>query len=556
MSAYVIGVDFGTLSARAIVVETATGRVYSSAVADYPHGVLDERLPDGTPLGRDWALQHPGDYLTCLRAVVPEAVRRAGIDPRAVVGLGFDCTASTSLPVDELLEPLCFRPEFEGVPHAWPMLWKHHAAQDQANRMTDLARARGDTFLERYGGRVSSEWLMPKLLQILEEAPEVYDAAWRFMDLGDWLVARLTGEIRPSACIAGYKGFYLQGAGYPPEDYFRALHPRMADIVHEKLFETVYPMGARAGHLTREAARALGLREDTAVAVANIDAHAAVPAAGLERPGDMLFILGTSGCHLLLGDGCRPVPGICGAIQDGFLPGMMGYESGQSCLGDHFAWFEKRCVPAAYARAAEESGESVLAYLTRLAARQRPGEHGLIALDWWNGNRCVLADFDLTGLMLGMTLATKPEDIYRALIEATAFGTRVIIDNYAAHDVPVERIFACGGIAKKNPLLMQIYADVLNRELRVASSDQACALGAAIFAASAAGSGSGGFDSVREAAARMASPVETVYRPDPASARVYDALYDEYRLLHDTFGRGGSDVMKRLKALRESLRAE
>lgn len=547
MSKYAIGVDFGTLSARAIVVDIETGRVSGSASMDYPHGVLDASLPDGTPLRPDWALQHPGDYTACLRRVVPEAVRQAGIDPADVAGLGVDCTACTVMPVDEALTPLCLKPEFERVPHAWPMLWKHHAGQPYANRITDIARERGEAFLDRCGGRVSSEWLFPKLWQVLDEAPEVYAAARRFVDAGDWLVARLTGSFRPSACIAGYKGFWHHRDGWPSRDFFAALDPRMADIVDEKLSRAVWPIGARAGTLTPEAARALGLHTGVAVAVANIDAHAAVPAAGLTRPGDMLFILGTSGCHLLLGDAEKPVPGICGVVRDGFVPGLLGYEAGQTCLGDHFAWAVDRCTPEAYRVAAREQGADIHAYLTALAARQRPGESGLLALDWWNGNRSVLVDFDLTGLMLGMTLATRPEDIYRALIEATAYGARTIVENYDAHGVPVRRLFACGGIARKNRLLMQIYADVLNREISVADSDQASALGAAIFGAVA----SGACKDIAQAVAQMTRPAAEVFRPNPESARVYGELFAEYTRLHDWFGRGGSDVMKRLKRIRD-----
>ena len=550
MASYTLGIDFGTLSARAIVVDAATGEVRGSASMDYPHGVMDQRLPDGTPLKPDWALQHPGDWTECLSHVVPEAIGQAGVDPAEVTGLGIDCTSCTVLPVDAGNVPLCLKPGFSSVPHAWPMLWKHHAAQPFATRMTDIARARGEAFLDRYGGRVSSEWLFPRLWQVLEEAPGVYAAARRFVDAGDWIVSRLTGALRPSACIAGYKGFYHPLRGWPSRDYLRALDPRLENVAGEKLPDTVYPLGAKAGTLASDAARALGLPEGVAVAVANIDAHAAVPGAGLDRPGDLLLILGTSGCHMLLGDGESPVPGICGAVMDGFIPGLCGFEAGQTCLGDHFSWAAERIAPESVARAARAHGTSVQAELSTMAASLRPGESGLLALDWWNGNRSVLVDAGLSGLILGLTLATRPEEIFRALIEATAFGLRTIVENFESHGQPVRHIAACGGIAVKNPLVMKIYSSVLNREIEVAASDQASALGAAMFGAVAAGV----HPDIRAAVRRMTRPGDTVFHPDTRDAETYDQLFAEYTQLHDYFGRGGSDVMHRLRALRDGCR--
>ena len=550
MSKYCVGVDFGSLSARALVADVADGRELAAATMDYPHAVMTEALPDGTRLPPDWALQHPQDYLDCLRFTVTEAVRRAGVSPEDVIGFGLDFTADTMLSIDESGAPLCLKPEFASNPHAWCMLWKHHAAQRYANRMTEIAEARGEAFLPRYGGRISSEWMPPRLWQILSEAPEVYAAAHRFIEAGDWLVMQLTGAEARSAAMAGYKMLWHHEEGYPSEDFFAACDPGLRKVA-EKLGRSPLPVGSRAGRMTEAGARLTGLRPGIAVAVANIDAHVSLPAAGLTQPGGLMMILGTSACHIMLGDCERAVPGLCGVTRDGAVAGLYGYEAGQSCCGDHFKWFADNCVPRAYADEADRRNLGVQQLLTEKAARLRPGQSGLIALDWWNGNRSVLADFDLTGLMVGMTLATRPEEIYRALIEATAYGARVILENFERNGVPVGRLFACGGVSKKNALMMQIYADVLRREIRVARSDQAPALGSAMFGAVAAGADEGGYASIADAARKMGGADARVYVPDEVSAAVYDELYGEYVALHDCFGRGGSDVMKRLKRLRD-----
>ena len=555
MSKYTIGVDFGTLSARALVAEIGTGRELGVASMDYPHGVMDSALPDGTPLPPDWALQSPRDFWDCLGVVIAGAVRCAGIAREDVIGLGIDATSCTVLPVDACNVPLCEKPEYSGRPHAWMMMWKHHAAQNKASRITEIVRERGDALLERYGGRVSSEWLLPRMWQVLDEAPEVYAAADHYIDVGDWLVSRLTRDDPSqapcrSACIAGYKYFRDPETGYPSHDFLTALDPRLAERLPDQLRGQVLPAGSLAGRLTAAGARHVGLHPGTPVAVANIDAHVCMPSIGPVEPGDYLMILGTSTCHMLTAEEDRFAPGICGAVKDGLIPGMMGYEAGQSCVGDHFAWAARTCCPPEYHEAAKREGRDIHGYLTQLAEGLRPGESGLLALDWWNGNRSVLVDADLTGLMLGMTLATKPEEIYRALVEATAYGARTIIENFESHGLPVRRVFACGGIARKNPFIMQLYANVLNREIRVAASSEAAALGSAMFGAVAAGRDDGGYDSILDAAAEMGHLSERRYLPRREDACVYERLFREYTALHDWFGRGGSDVMKRLKIIR------
>jgi L-ribulokinase len=549
-----IGIDFGTESGRAVLVDVETGRELAGAVHPYANGVIDVQLPapDGdVRLEPDWALQDPRDYLATIRHAVPAVLATAGADPADVVGIGIDFTACTMLPTTADGTPLCTIPEYRREPHAWVKLWKHHAAQPQADRINALARARQEPWLARYGGKISSEWFFSKSLQILEEAPAIYAAADRLIEAADWVVWRLTGVETRNSCTAGYKAMWSKADGFPSSGYFAGLDPRLAGVVDDKLSRTITPIGSRAGFLSAEAAGWTGLRPGTPVAVANVDAHVSVPAAGVTGPGTMVAVMGTSICHLVLGSRPAIVEGMCGVVEDGILPGQFGFEAGQSAVGDIFAWFVDRAVPAAEHAAAAAAGLDVHGYLEREAARLRPGESGLLALDWWNGNRSILVDADLSGLLVGATLATRAPAIYRALIEATAFGTRMIIDSFEAAGVAVDDVVACGGLPERNRLLMQIYADVTGREFKVAASAQTPALGSAMFGAVAAGAAAGGHETIGEATAAMAGVKDVSYRPDRARRPVYDELYAEYRRLHDHFGRGENDVMKRLRAIRE-----
>jgi len=542
-----LGLDFGTLSGRALLLDIASGAELATAVMDYPHGVMDHALPDGTPLGPDWALQDPRDYLDVLAHIVPQVLREANAKPEDIIGIGVDFTACTVLPCLADGTPLCFLKEYRSRPHAWVKLWKHHAAQPQANRLNEVAAARGEAFLPLNGGRVSSEFAIPKLWQVLEEDPALYARMERWVEAADWLVWQLCGVETRNACCAGYKALWSKSLGFPSNEFFKALDPRLERCVDEKLSRDILPLGGRAGGLTREMASLLGLREGTAVAAGIIDAHVFVPAVGITGPGELLAILGTSTCHMLLGEREIPVPGICGVAAGGILPGWYAYEAGQCCVGDHFAWFLENCLPKAYFDEAEARGMNVHALLREKASALKPGESGLVALDWWNGNRSVLVDAALSGLLLGMTLQTRPEDIYRALIEATAYGTRKIIENFRENGVPVHAFYAAGGISQKDPLAMQIYADVIRMPVKVAGSAQAGARGAAIYGACAAGSALGGFGGACEAARALGAVKDTVYVPGEAAAAAYDRLYAEYLTLHDYFGRGGNDVMKRLR---------
>jgi L-ribulokinase len=555
MAKYSIGVDYGTQSGRAVLVDVGTGREVATSVKPYTHGVMDEYLPDGTTkLENDWALQHPADYLEVLQVTIPEVLKQAQVSPEDVIGLGIDFTACTVLPIDENGTPLCFKEEFQKQPHSYVKLWKHHAAQEEANRLNEIAEQRGEKFLARYGGKISSEWMIPKIWQIVNEAPEIYDAADQILEATDWVISQLTGEVKRNSCTAGYKAIWHKQDGYPSSEFFKALDPRLENVVSEKLSEQISPIGSKAGEVTEKAAELTGLNPGTAVAIANVDAHVAVPAVGITEPGKLLMIMGTSTCHILLGDEEKVVPGMCGVVEDGVIPGYMGYEAGQSCVGDHFEWFTENCVPESYHQEASEKGVNIHVLLTEKAERLKVGESGLLALDWWNGNRSTLVDADLTGVLLGATLLTKPEEIYRALIEATAYGTRMIVETFRKHGVPINEVYACGGIAEKNALMMQIYADVLNMDIKISASSQTPALGSAMFGAVAAGSGRGGYDSITDAAKIMGRVKAGIYQPISKNAGVYDQLFAEYERLYDYFGRGENNVMKTLKKIKkESL---
>jgi len=554
---YSIGIDFGTESGRAALVAVATGELVAEAVYAYEHGVIDRTLPVEGPVIRlapEWALQDPEDYLRTFQQAIPELLANSGVDPADVIGIGIDFTACTMLPTTRRGQPLCTLPEYRTNPHAWVKLWKHHAAQPEADKINETARQRQEPWLDRYGGKISSEWFFAKLLQVLDEAPEVYAAADRFIEAGDWVVWQLTGVEKRNSCTAGYKALWSKREGYPPEAYFAALDPRLAGVIDEKMSRDITPIGGQAGELTPQAAKWTGLLTGTAVAMANVDAHVSVPAVTVTEPGRMVMIMGTSTCHMVLGDEECTVEGMCGVVEDGIIPGLFGYEAGQSGVGDIFAWFVKNCVPAAYAQEARERGLDVHQLLEEKAAARKPGEHGLLALDWWNGNRSVLVDADLSGVLLGANLGTTPEDIYRALVESTAFGTRVIIDAFESSGVPVNELVACGGLPKKNRMLMQIYADVTGREINIPAAGQVPALGASMFGAVAAGRRRGGYDTIFEAAKHMARLTDKSYRPVPANRAVYERLYREYVCLYDYFGRGGNSVMQTLRRIRNEVR--
>lgn len=550
MDKYTIGIDFGSLSGRALLLNISSGEEVASSVYEYPHAVMDRELPTGEKLGNEYALQHPQDYLDVLYNTIPDVIKTSGVDPKDIIGIGTDFTACTMIPCKSDGTPLCFSDEYKHNPHAWVKLWKHHAAQYEANKLNEIAQQRGEQWLNNYGGKISSEWAIPKLMQVCDEAPEIYNAMDRWIEAADWIVWMMTGVETRNSCTAGYKEIWNKRKGYPSKDFFKALNPMMENCVEEKLGTNITPLGNKAGKITEEFSKKTGLSPDTVVCIGNVDAHVCVPSVSIDGPKKMLAIIGTSTCHILMGEEEKQVPGMCGVVEDGVMPGLFGYEAGQSCVGDHFAWLVDNCVPESYYKKAEEKGMNIHEYLTSLASQLKVGESGLLALDWWNGNRSVLVDADLTGCMLGMTLATKPEEMYRALIEATAFGTRMIVENFRNNGVPVEEFYASGGISVKNEMAMQIYSDVLKMPVKIAGSSQGPALGSAIFASVAVGSENGGYDSIFEAAEKLGKVRDKHYEPIKENAEVYDKLYAEYKKLHDYFGRGGNNVMKTLKGIK------
>ena len=475
----------------------------------------------------------PRDYVRSLQVAVRGVLAETGVRPDEVAGIGIAFTSCTMLPVLADGTPLCAIEGLGRERHAWTKLWKHHAAQPQADRINAVARERGEGWLSRYGGRISSEWFFAKSLQILDEAPHIYERGDRLLEAADWIVWQLTGVETRNACTAGYKAMWSKRDGFPSPSYFAALDPRFEHVVDGKMSRTLLPPGSRAGGISHQAAAWTGLAAGTPVAVGNVDFHASVPAATVTKPGTLVMIMGTSNGLMLLGEDFVDVDGMCGIVEDGILPGLFGYEAGQSGLGDAYGWVTRTVGRSHDALASD-------------AARLAPGESGLLALDWLSGNRSVIVDADLSGLIMGLTLATTPPEIYRALIEATAFGTRVIIETFENAGLAIEAIVACGGIPKRSPLLMQIFSDVTGLPIRVARSQQTPALGAAMWGAIAGGI----FDSIASAAASMARLGDVTYTPSHDSRAAYDVLFAEYVRLHEHFGRGEDELMHRLKRLR------
>jgi L-ribulokinase len=542
---YVIGVDYGTLSGRALLVRVSDGCEIASSVHEYSHAVIEDSLPiNGKKLPPDWALQVPSDYVDVLKITVPEVLKSSGINPSDVIGITTDFTACTVLPVTETGTPLCELPEFQNNPHAYVKLWKHHSAQPHADRINELAHARKETWISRYGGKISSEWEFAKALQLLEESPEIYNAMRYWIEAADWIIWQLCGNYVRNICTAGYKGIYQDGK-YPSSDYLSALNPAFADFISAKLDHTIGELGAKAGTLTKEAALWTGLPEGIAVAVGNVDAHVTSAAANAVNPGQMVAIMGTSTCHVMVSDRLAEVPGMCGVVPGGIVSGKLGYEAGQSGVGDIFGWFANNYVPEEYSEKAQKLGKDIHTYLSDLAIEQPVGGHGLVALDWQSGNRSTLVDHQLSGLILGLTLATRPEEIYRAIVESTAFGARKIVETFNSSGVPVTEFIAAGGLIK-NKFVMQIYADVLNMPITIIRSPQGPALGSAIHAAVAAGA----YKDVVAASAAMGGVEQFKFTPNPQNAKVYDQLYRHYNSLYEEFGH--NKVMHDLRRIRDT----
>jgi L-ribulokinase len=541
-AAYALGIDFGTESGRALLLDLRTGEEVGVSHVPYASGVIDRALPaSGRELPADWALQDPDDWVAVVEAGVPAVLSSAGVPGEAVVGLGVDFTSCTVLPVGSDGVPLCTLPEWRSHPHAWPKLWKHHAAQPIADRLNEVADERGEDFISRYGGKLSSEWYFPKLIELWLGDREVYEAAYGFIEATDWIVWHLTGNERRQACTAGYKACWSARDGLPATEYFEAAFPGFSRP-EAKLGTAFSPLGSLAGRLRPELAARLGLPETLAVAVGNVDSFVSVPGAGVEDPGVFLMVVGTSICDLVIHPDEIRLPGITGVAADGILPGFYGYEAGQVAVGDMLAWFvDEVARPAAGDPYAE---------LERAAERVAPGASGLVALDWWNGNRTILADADLSGAIFGLTLQTSPEEIYRALLESIAFGNRRIMENFTEHGLALDEIVACGGIAEKSPLVMQLIADTSGRSVRVPASSQIPARGAALFGAVAAGPQAGGFDDIAAAIAATRPRTARTYAPNPIAGAIYDEVYAIYRSLYENLGRTQVELLHGLKRIR------
>lgn len=551
---YTIGIDFGTESARAVLVDVNNGNLVASAVYHYPHGVITDKLPKSeVELEPDWALHHPEDYIIALKRTVPKLLKESQIDSDQVIALGTDFTGSTVIPTTKDGIPLALLEDYRDEPHAWPKIWKHHAAQDKADQLTQLASDRFETFLDRYGGKINAEWFFPKVWDLYDEASSIYNAADRIIEASDWIVWQLTGVETRNLCAAGYKALWSKSEGFPLETFFNAMDQGLTNVVDEKMKREITPLGQQAGELTEEAAKWTKLNPGTPVATGILDGHATVPAATVAEPGKMALILGTSFVHMILSNKEFRVPGMCGMVEDGIVPGLIGYEAGQAGGGDHFAWFMKNSIPETYEKEARKRKISIFQLMEEKASALKPAESGLVALDWWNGNRSILADSDLTGLILGHSLATKPEEIYRALLEATTFGTRKIFETFIASGIPINEIIVTGGEPSKNKLLLNILANVTRMEIKVADTPYTSALGAAIYAAVAAGEKNGGYDTVQEASKRMAHLSSETIIPNNNDKKTYNRLYSEYTLLHDYFGYGHNNAMKRLKNLRTAI---
>jgi L-ribulokinase len=533
-----LGLDFGTESVRALAVDVDTGAELAEAVSAYRHGVISQALPGGdVPLPPDFALQHAGDYEQSMLEVIRAVLQN--VPAMDIIGVGIDFTACTILPIHRDGTPLMFDPRLAGHPHAWVKLWKHHAAQPQADRINELARSRNEPFLQYYSGAISSEWMLPKCWEILENASDVYHAADLIVDAGDWIVYLMTGMMCRNACAAGYKGLWNAELGFPSQEFLFALDPGLRELP-AKWLRNIVPPGLRAGTVTRTFAEKSGLRAGTPVSAATIDAHSGVPGMGVFDEGPMSIIMGTSSCHMVLSRELKLFNGYAGVAKDGIIPGYYGYESGQSAVGDVFAWFARDFIGA--------KGRNPFSVLSKKAALLRPGEGGVVALDWLNGNRSVLMNANLSGMIAGLTLSTRPEHVYRALVEATAFGTKIIVDAYRNNAVPVTELVVCGGLAK-DPFIMQVYADVTGLPVRVAASGQAVALGSAIFGAMAAGFAGGGYDHMHQAVKKMTRRPRKRYEPNAQYRAVYDELFSIYLQCHDYFGKEHPELMRKMKKL-------
>lgn len=548
---YTIGLDYGSLSCRGLLVNIADGKVMEEAIMAYPHGVMDRALPDGTLLQGEWCLQHPEDYTLALETVVQQLMQKSGVKKEQVTGIGIDCTACTPLPVDEHFRPLCLDPKWASHPHAWVKMWKHHGAAAQAEDINRVCHERAKKYLSWYGGRINSECMLAKVMQVLDEDRPAYEATAAFMEMADYLTSLLVGKPAFSTSMASAKAFWGIKEGYGDGEFYAALRPELRNLP-KKLMEhyphrTVARPGECVGGLCGEMAEKLGLCPGTSVSAAQMDAYTPMLGLGIAKEGKLMMVMGTSTGIMLLSREPKAVEGVTTCLPETYYPGFWGYSAGQASVGDGFQWFSENCVPEAYQQEARERKMHIQQLLTEKAEKLGIGESGVMALDWINGNKSVLGNSRLSGAFIGLSLTTRPEHLYRSLLEATAFGARIVVEAFRKAGVAVDEIHACGGIAGKNPLMMQIYADILGVPLHASRLTQASALGMAIYAAAAAGA----HENIFAAVEKMSDRGSIVYHPIKENQAKYEALYQEYVLLHDYFGRGENPVMEKLYALKK-----
>ncbi len=527
-AALALGLDFGTESVRALFVDL-DGNQHGWATSRYKHGQITSKLPGtGLRLPANYALQHPGDWMDSAAKATRNAWRKVGDKSRRLLGVGVDFTSCTMLPTQLDGTPLCMLPKFRRKPLAWPKLWKHHGAIRQTEFINQVARTRREAFLEQCGGKIGLEWFFPKLMETLQDAPEVYKATDVWIEAGDWLVWQLVGgpasDVARSTCQAGYKGLWNAIDGFPSKPFMRAIDPVLVDVVRTKMPGRMRVPGQLAGRLCQSAAKRLGLKEGTPVSTAIIDAHAGVPGVGAADPGMLVMVSGTSACHMINATEYRRIPGVAGVVKDGILPGMYGYETGQAAVGDAFDWL-RRLV-----------GEKSFGRMAKKAAALDPGADGALCLDWFNGCRTPLMDGNLRGAFFGLTLAHQSHHLYRAILEASAFGLRWIVDMMRERGMPVKKFIATGGLPHRNPFFVQVVADVLGETVLIHPSQQGPALGAAILGAVAAGKRAGGFSSVRSAVRTIggirkgvAGREGTTVTPNRENVKRYAPVYRRYR---------------------------
>lgn len=549
MGSYAFGFDYGTLSCRGIAIDLKTGQVAAAAERQYAHGVINGKMYHADiPLQKEWNLQDPMDWLVCICEISREMLEKGNIRPEEVKSIGTDFTNCTLLPIKKDGTPLCLLKEFRDIPNAWPKLWKHHGAQKYAEEIETYAKEHTTWLKDYFGNSVSSEWVFPKMLQVLREDPEVYYAADYFMEAVDYIVMALTDKVTRCSATLGVNCFWVKDRGYPDRDFLKAIDPRLEDVVDTKLSGEILTVGDPAGYLSKEMADKMGLTTNVIVAAGHGDSAVAGCGAGVTENGSMTIVMGTSTCHQMMYKEYHSFDGLCSIAADGMVPGLYGYESGQPATGDLFQWFADTGVPERYYREAEEKKQSILQYLGELADKIEPGTTGLVALDWFNGNRSILSNYNLSGLIVGLTLQTRTEEIYRTLVEANIFGSRRILDNYEENGVPVSHIYAVGGIARKSPWIMQMCADVFGREVIVPLVDNVPAHGAAVCGAVALGKErrGEGFASFREATEVMIPKDRQVYTPDKEKRKAYAKVYESYKKLYDMFGKDDS-FMKNLR---------